>query len=435
MLTSEAYRAEYDATGMNPLHRGEHLVTDDVGAAGERQHLAVDIEELAANDAVLPIQEVLGGALFLPCFGHLSFALRGWMVQESLGMFLFSAQEQIKWERLRRQRCASYLACRLDKWIQATPSRGARTEETTSLDDAAVEARLRRFYARYNPDKLTSVPEIMTNFRGRETLLFDTLVDRYGPEPSETSSTEVPLNDLSSEAPKTEEANSSSSSENTSTATMTTSNTSSANSHPSNGDATPTLEEALANNLKSLGSISIGCVGAAKRELHNSFQLAPDGQPSTEVKEWCTDMCHASSGPTLLAAVLRAWELAAQHFLADTTVDVYSKISALVSSTTESVRQTATAVSTTATTIHAAAKQKRLTDDDARPMLAVMVSGEIHEVVMAACDQVFHDSSVDKEQRRLRALCLLQVVAIGNAVLKAFTPHPLPTPQSMPQPA
>jgi hypothetical protein len=47
----------------------------------------------------------------------------------------------------------------------------------------AVRERLTRFYAKYNPEKVSTVGEMLERFEGREDLLFKSLVSKYGPEP------------------------------------------------------------------------------------------------------------------------------------------------------------------------------------------------------------------------------------------------------------
>ena len=45
------------------------------------------------------------------------------------------------------------------------------------------EARLTRFYEKYNPEKITMVPQALAKFQGKEDEMFEILVKKYGPEP------------------------------------------------------------------------------------------------------------------------------------------------------------------------------------------------------------------------------------------------------------
>jgi hypothetical protein len=64
--------------------------------------------------------------------------------------------------------------------------------------------RLVRFYAKYSPDKLPEVDSILTKYAGKETKMFQVLVDRYGPEPDATATrvaTPPPVNPVSTSVP------------------------------------------------------------------------------------------------------------------------------------------------------------------------------------------------------------------------------------------
>ena len=49
--------------------------------------------------------------------------------------------------------------------------------------DTELEARLRRFYNKYNPDQNSRVSEIAAKYKDRVDALFEALVKKYGPEP------------------------------------------------------------------------------------------------------------------------------------------------------------------------------------------------------------------------------------------------------------
>ncbi|CAH0488641.1 unnamed protein product [Peronospora farinosa] len=51
--------------------------------------------------------------------------------------------------------------------------------------------RLRRFYHKYNAEKLHEIDSVLERFKGRETQLFSTLVKKYGPEPTADESFDV----------------------------------------------------------------------------------------------------------------------------------------------------------------------------------------------------------------------------------------------------
>ena len=59
------------------------------------------------------------------------------------------------------------------------------------------EARLIRFYQKYQPDKLNNVAKALETFKGREEAMFETLVKKYGPEPPQ------PVDEPSNQAPVT----------------------------------------------------------------------------------------------------------------------------------------------------------------------------------------------------------------------------------------
>ncbi|KAJ9440349.1 hypothetical protein DIPPA_60682 [Diplonema papillatum] len=54
------------------------------------------------------------------------------------------------------------------------------------------EKRLVRFYKKYNPEKVQSVPSILDTCKGREAELFASLVEKYGPEPEAPAEDEDP---------------------------------------------------------------------------------------------------------------------------------------------------------------------------------------------------------------------------------------------------
>jgi preprotein translocase subunit Sec61beta len=67
---------------------------------------------------------------------------------------------------------------------------GPEPTEAAGGDDQ--RARLHRFYQRYNPEKLNMVDETLKKFAGREEEMFTALVQKYGPEPSESEEPRQP---------------------------------------------------------------------------------------------------------------------------------------------------------------------------------------------------------------------------------------------------
>ncbi|CUG93171.1 Hypothetical protein, putative [Bodo saltans] len=53
-------------------------------------------------------------------------------------------------------------------------------------------SRLERFMQQYNPEKLSTIDKILDAYKGREQEMFEALVKKYGPEPSESSVTAPP---------------------------------------------------------------------------------------------------------------------------------------------------------------------------------------------------------------------------------------------------
>ncbi|ETV90107.1 hypothetical protein H310_15063 [Aphanomyces invadans] len=56
-------------------------------------------------------------------------------------------------------------------------------EEITFVD--AMTLRLLAFYEKYNPDKVAEVPNVLAKYAGKEKQLFEALVKKYGPEPGD----------------------------------------------------------------------------------------------------------------------------------------------------------------------------------------------------------------------------------------------------------
>eukprot|EP00760_Papus_ankaliazontas_P033600 PhM_4_TR648/c0_g1_i1/m.18766 len=65
----------------------------------------------------------------------------------------------------------------------AKPPDAAATAATT----AKYRERLTAFYKYYNPDRLGTVEETLKTYQGKEDVMFQKLVDKYGPEPKEMS--------------------------------------------------------------------------------------------------------------------------------------------------------------------------------------------------------------------------------------------------------
>ncbi|CEG43527.1 rna-binding protein [Plasmopara halstedii] len=76
-------------------------------------------------------------------------------------------------------------------------------EETTKVSDASCTPssnldqvqdmnyqRLLAFYQKYNPEKVDDVPQVLVKYKGKESMLFDALVMKYGPEPGDSVSEE-----------------------------------------------------------------------------------------------------------------------------------------------------------------------------------------------------------------------------------------------------
>jgi hypothetical protein len=62
---------------------------------------------------------------------------------------------------------------------------GGATAAATASPVNPYEHRLIRFYTKYQPDKLNNVQKALETFKGREEAMFETLVQKYGPEPPE----------------------------------------------------------------------------------------------------------------------------------------------------------------------------------------------------------------------------------------------------------
>ncbi|EQC28519.1 hypothetical protein SDRG_13847 [Saprolegnia diclina VS20] len=59
----------------------------------------------------------------------------------------------------------------------------AANEEITFVD--AMTLRLQAFYEKYNPEKIGEVPTVLAKYAGKERQLFEALVRKYGPEPGD----------------------------------------------------------------------------------------------------------------------------------------------------------------------------------------------------------------------------------------------------------
>ena len=67
--------------------------------------------------------------------------------------------------------------------LASTGGYSAHSGRREDVERVHYVARLRRFYARYNPEKLNRVEEFLVAYRGEEEQLFTMLVSKYGPEP------------------------------------------------------------------------------------------------------------------------------------------------------------------------------------------------------------------------------------------------------------
>lgn len=75
--------------------------------------------------------------------------------------------------------------------ISSIDTGDSMTKSPVSIDSSPLTAasvpsfrqRLENYYRKYNPEKLTIVDEMLTKYDGREDVLFNSLVAKYGPEP------------------------------------------------------------------------------------------------------------------------------------------------------------------------------------------------------------------------------------------------------------
>jgi hypothetical protein len=72
---------------------------------------------------------------------------------------------------------------------QSTPARAASVAPTSPMAGGGsgsgdYKARLAAFYAKYNPEKISSVDKTLAAYAGREEEMFTALVTKYGPEPA-----------------------------------------------------------------------------------------------------------------------------------------------------------------------------------------------------------------------------------------------------------
>ena len=70
---------------------------------------------------------------------------------------------------------------------EVTSPQNTIENETTDSSDSSYRSRLERFYAKYNPEKLSVVDRALVSFKGREEEMFANLVEKYGPEPTTTT--------------------------------------------------------------------------------------------------------------------------------------------------------------------------------------------------------------------------------------------------------
>eukprot|EP01064_Diplonema_japonicum_P015654 TRINITY_DN2341_c1_g3_i1.p1 TRINITY_DN2341_c1_g3~~TRINITY_DN2341_c1_g3_i1.p1 ORF type:complete len:1421 (+),score=444.41 TRINITY_DN2341_c1_g3_i1:34-4296(+) len=68
-------------------------------------------------------------------------------------------------------------------WRASLP---APTSSFVALDHSPLKKRLTRFYMLYNPGKVEEVDKFLNVYKGKEALLFQKLVAKYGPEPEDT---------------------------------------------------------------------------------------------------------------------------------------------------------------------------------------------------------------------------------------------------------
>ena len=66
-----------------------------------------------------------------------------------------------------------------------------KVEDVVLEETKELEARLIRFYQKYNSDKLDSVPDLVSKYDGKSDVLFRALIEKYGPEPKSGETFEI----------------------------------------------------------------------------------------------------------------------------------------------------------------------------------------------------------------------------------------------------
>jgi len=97
-----------------------------------------------------------------------------------------TAAEQAAAEQAAPEQTAAELAA--GEMATETTDEEAAPAENTATENESVEApdyrtRLEAFYLKYNPSKASGVDGMLARYQGREDVLFNSLIAKYGPEP------------------------------------------------------------------------------------------------------------------------------------------------------------------------------------------------------------------------------------------------------------
>ena len=74
------------------------------------------------------------------------------------------------------------------KYGPEPPSEQPKADESTSTRRLTTADRVRRFYEHYDPSMLPKVDSVVARYEGKESVLFEALEAKYGPEPSDPQS-------------------------------------------------------------------------------------------------------------------------------------------------------------------------------------------------------------------------------------------------------
>jgi hypothetical protein len=87
---------------------------------------------------------------------------------------------------------AKYLGREEEMWMLLVKKYGPE-DPAAPAADTDYNARMHRFFAHYNPDKIPSIAPLLSKYVGLENELMQALVKQYGPEPDSSFSPLLPL--------------------------------------------------------------------------------------------------------------------------------------------------------------------------------------------------------------------------------------------------